>query len=156
MSTDKELLLLSRDSTKRCHWLQQFGLMNIFEHVWKPAIIASKNCSALHAINCTCNHGFMSTRLLLNMCVHRSLSSASVSSLHRAGSGEKCALNSIKIEEKCCIYTYVLFDLLLILNNICVCSVLNVAWVSTDLHFDRNVWRSKSGHWRTWKRWHYT
>jgi len=33
MSSDEELLLLSRDSTKRCHWLQHFGLMNIFEHV---------------------------------------------------------------------------------------------------------------------------
>jgi len=33
MSSDEELLLLSRDSTKRCHWLQHSGLMNIFEHV---------------------------------------------------------------------------------------------------------------------------
>jgi len=29
MSSDEKLLLLSRDSTKRCHWLQHFGLMNI-------------------------------------------------------------------------------------------------------------------------------
>jgi len=58
MSSDEELPSLSRDSTKRCHKLQHFGLMNIFEHVWKPAIIACNNCSALHAINCTCNHGF--------------------------------------------------------------------------------------------------
>jgi len=57
MSSDEELLLLSIDSTKRCHWLQHFGLMNIFEHVWKPAITACRNCSALHAINCKCNHG---------------------------------------------------------------------------------------------------
>jgi len=56
MLSDEELLLLSHDSTKRCHWLQHFGLINIFEHVWKPAIIACNNCSALHAINCTCNH----------------------------------------------------------------------------------------------------
>ena len=40
----------SRNSTKRCHWLQHFGLMNIFQHVRKPAIIACRNCSALHAI----------------------------------------------------------------------------------------------------------
>ena len=57
MSSDEKLLLLSRDFTKRCHWLQHFGLMNIFEHVWKPAIIACNNWSELHAINCTCNHG---------------------------------------------------------------------------------------------------
>jgi len=40
----------SRDSTKRCHWLQHFCLMNMFQHVWKPVIIARKNCSALRAI----------------------------------------------------------------------------------------------------------
>ena len=29
---------------------EYFCLMNIFQHVWKPAIIACSNCSALHAI----------------------------------------------------------------------------------------------------------
>ena len=40
-----------------------YGLTNIFKHVWKPAIIACNNCSALHAINCTCNHCFRWMRL---------------------------------------------------------------------------------------------
>jgi len=43
MSSDEELLLLSRDSIKRCHWLQHFGLMNIFEHV------CMKSLQLLHA-----------------------------------------------------------------------------------------------------------
>ena len=63
MSSDEELLLLSRDSTKRYHWLQHYGLMNIFEHVWKPAIIACNDCSALHAINCTCKRFLKPTPL---------------------------------------------------------------------------------------------
>jgi len=41
---------LSRDFTKRCHWLQQFCLMNIFQHVGKPAIIAAYCMQKLHAI----------------------------------------------------------------------------------------------------------
>jgi len=45
------------DSTKRCHWLQHFCLMNIFEHVWRPAIIECRNGSALHAIIAQWNHG---------------------------------------------------------------------------------------------------
>ena len=40
----------SRDATKRCHWLQQFCLMNIFQHVGKPAIIAAYCMQKLHAI----------------------------------------------------------------------------------------------------------
>ena len=69
LTSDEELLLLSRDSTKRCHWLQHFGLMNIFEHVWKPAIIACNNCNALHAINCTCNHGLSQTFSVGSTCL---------------------------------------------------------------------------------------
>jgi len=41
---------ISRDSTKRCHWLQHFCLMNIFQHVGKPAIIAAYCMQKLHAI----------------------------------------------------------------------------------------------------------
>jgi len=39
----------SRDSTKCYHWLQRY-LLNIFQHVWKSAIIACRSCSALYAI----------------------------------------------------------------------------------------------------------
>jgi len=56
ISSDEELLLLSHYSTKCCHWLEHFGLMNIFEHAWKPAIIACNDWRELHVINCTCNH----------------------------------------------------------------------------------------------------
>ena len=38
------------DSTKRCHWLQHFCLMNIFQHVGKPAIIAAYCMQKSHAI----------------------------------------------------------------------------------------------------------
>ena len=89
MSSDEELLLLSYDSTKRCHWLQHFGLLNIFEHVWKRAIIACNNCSALHAINCTCNHGLrwqtkhisLTTNVLLLLTLHSSSTSNANSTL---------------------------------------------------------------------------
>jgi len=40
----------SRDSIIRCYWLQHVCLMNIFSHFWKPATIACRNFSALHAI----------------------------------------------------------------------------------------------------------
>jgi len=51
----------SRDSTKRCYWLQHLCLMNIFHHVWKPAIIACRNAQRVASlplckscrINCT-------------------------------------------------------------------------------------------------------
>jgi len=54
-STARKSLLInssakSRDANKRCHWLQQFCLMNIFQHVGKPAIIAAYCMQKLHAI----------------------------------------------------------------------------------------------------------
>jgi len=41
---------LSCDSTKRCYWLQQFCLMNTFQHVRKPAIIAAYCMQKLRTI----------------------------------------------------------------------------------------------------------
>ena len=48
--TGQPVTSLSRDSTKRCHWLLHFCLMNIFQHVGEPAIIAAYCMKKLHAI----------------------------------------------------------------------------------------------------------
>jgi len=47
---------LSRDSTKRCYWLQHFCLMNIFQHVGKRAIIAANMHATVACNNCIWNH----------------------------------------------------------------------------------------------------